>query len=466
MGLISVKRCKCCGRKGVFLTLREGDLCSVCYQKAQEAQEASRIKAELLQKIEEFNESHSLSSLSRTSTVVSCPHSAPYIILDTETTGLNPSSDKIIQLSAIKYNSSGTPVDFYNTYLNPGRPIPAGASRVNGITDDMVSNAPVSAQIIDEFLAFVAGYLIVGYNVTFDLKFLNNTFEGVFSGWKYVDALTMARRFLSMPEYKLSTVSSLIGFVPSSAFHDSFTDCEAVAAVLQHIGEKFQPWIKVFGPALSQSRQEPEISNPSIPCELSGKDFETALGFLSQGEEKRINGDIEAALYFFDRAREIGYTSPMIYESYAKAYRKLKDYEKEISILDEAISHYSGPIADSFMTRKKRAEELMIAARKRENANIQKEQERAEKAEARRKKREMEESKPKKSCKRAIIQYADDGTIIKEFDSISAATQELGISSKCIRDAALGKQKHAGGFCWKYVSPDISDDELSETTSI
>lgn len=260
----------------------------------------------------------------------------------------------------------------------------------------MVSNAPVSSQIIDEFLAFVAGYLIVGYNVTFDLKFLNSTFEDIFSGWKYVDTLTMARRFLSMPEYKLSTVASLIGFTPSSAFHDSFTDCEAVAAVLQHIGEKFQPWIKVFDPALSQPRQEPEPPNSHITCELSNKDFETALGFLSQGEEKRVNGDIQAAIYFFDRAREIGYKSPMIYESYAKAYRKLKDYEKEISILDEAICHYSGPIADSFMARKKRAEELMFAARKREAELTQKEQERSEKAEVRRKKREMEESKPKK----------------------------------------------------------------------
>lgn len=50
MGIISVKQCKRCGRKGIFLTLREGDLCSVCYQKAQEAQEAAKIKAELLKK--------------------------------------------------------------------------------------------------------------------------------------------------------------------------------------------------------------------------------------------------------------------------------------------------------------------------------------------------------------------------------------------------------------------------------
>lgn len=63
------------------------------------------------------------------------------------------------------------------------------------------------------------------------------------------------------------------------------------------------------------------------------------------------------------------------------------------------------------------------------------------------------------------MQYADDGTMVKEFDSISAAANELGISSKCIRDAASGKQKHAGGFCWKYVSPDDSDNESFATAS-
>lgn len=112
MGLISARKCKRCGRTGVFLTLREGDLCSVCYQKNQEAQEAAKIKAELLNKIEEFYESHSLKPTPRSSSVVSCPYSSSYVILDTETTGLNPSSDKIIQLSAIKYDPSGTPIDF------------------------------------------------------------------------------------------------------------------------------------------------------------------------------------------------------------------------------------------------------------------------------------------------------------------------------------------------------------------
>jgi DNA polymerase III subunit epsilon len=44
----------------------------------------------------------------------------------------------------------------------------------------------------------------------------------------------------------------------------------------------------------------------------------------------------------------------------------------------------------------------------------------------------------------------DDGVVIKEFKTIASAVKEVGVSSKSIRDAANGVQKHAGGYCWKY----------------
>ena len=62
----------------------------------------------------------------------------------------------------------------------------------------------------------------------------------------------------------------------------------------------------------------------------------------------------------------------------------------------------------------------------------------------------VEQKKPALVKGRAIIQMDDDQIIIKEFDTIAAAVRETGISSKSIRDAANGVQKHAGGYCWKY----------------
>lgn len=204
----------------------------------------------------------------RSSSVMSCPHHASYVILDTETTGLNPLLDKIIQLSAIKYDSTGAPVDFYNTYLNPGRPIPAGASRVNGITDDMVSIAPKAEEVHDAFLSFLEESLIVGYNVNFDLRFLYSTFGDVFDGWGYVDTLPIARASLWVPDYKLETVASYIGFQPTSSFHDSFTDCEAVAAVLQKIEPDLDNWNKEFRAVKCGELYPPRYGHTVRPCDI------------------------------------------------------------------------------------------------------------------------------------------------------------------------------------------------------
>lgn len=148
---------------------------------------------------------HTKVPATRTPSVLSCPHSDEYIILDTETTGLSPSCDKIIQLSAIKYDSSGSPIAYVNTYLNPGCPIPPAASAINGITDKTVKDAPTVSQVKEEFLSFIGDSLIVGYNVTFDLRFLLNEFGSVFIGRQYVDVLTIARRLLCSPDFKLET---------------------------------------------------------------------------------------------------------------------------------------------------------------------------------------------------------------------------------------------------------------------
>ena len=64
--------------------------------------------------------------------------------------------------------------------------------------------------------------------------------------------------------------------------------------------------------------------------------------------------------------------------------------------------------------------------------------------------KEIAVSVPKKPRGRAILQMDDSGNIIKEFDSIAAAVQEVGVSSKSIRDAASGVQKRAGGYHWMY----------------
>lgn len=94
-----------------------------------------------------------------------------YVVIDTETTGFS-SGDHIIEIAAIKV-IGGNIVDTFSTLINPGVPIPASATRVNGITDAMVQAAPTTEQALQAALAFWEGYPIVGHNVQYDLRMLN-----------------------------------------------------------------------------------------------------------------------------------------------------------------------------------------------------------------------------------------------------------------------------------------------------
>lgn len=379
--------------------------------------------------------------VSRTSSVQSCPHTSDYIILDTETTGLNPYTDRIIQISAIRYDSEGVPISFFDTLLNPCCLVSPQITAINGITNQMVASAPCADQVRDAFLSFLGDALLVGYNVTFDLRFLDQTFPGFFPGRSYVDVLPLARRVLDLPNHKLELVSSAIGFCPETEFHDSFTDCEAVAAVLHHIEADLGFRVTEFSSptARPQARTEP----PPL---------DRGLVFWQQGETLRKDGRFMEAIQLYDRAREMGYTCPVLYESYAMVYRRKGKFEDEIAILEEALRHYpSGPIGESFLDRKTRAQDRLAARIRRDEALRLKEEARTRKAEERRIRMELEAARPKQVSRRAVLQCSDDGTVFREFASIADASREAGVSAKCIRECANGRQKHAGGFCWKYL---------------
>ena len=96
----------------------------------------------------------------------------PFVILDTETTGLTPRfGDRIVEIALLKVRNREI-VDRFESLINPGRPISPGASAINGITDEMVQFSPYFTQIADQVLAFIADSVLVIHNARFDLGFL------------------------------------------------------------------------------------------------------------------------------------------------------------------------------------------------------------------------------------------------------------------------------------------------------
>lgn len=173
--------------------------------------------------------------------------------------------------------------------------------------------------------------------------------------------------------------------------------------------------------------------------------FKTGFPYWEQGEKARKDGRIEEAISFFDKARYNGYVAPALYNSYAMAYRQIKDYDDEILIIEEGISRMPDQ-ASVLEARRNKAIKLLYA----QQETIRKAEAKAHVKTEKKVKKEAATVEPKQPRGQAIVQMADDGTVIKEYESISAAVQEIGVSSKSIRDAANGVQKHAGGYCWIY----------------
>ena len=96
------------------------------------------------------------------------------IILDTETTGLNPlQGDKIIEIAAIELIDHISTERKFHCYINPERDISETSQKIHNISYEMVKDKPIFKDIIDEFLSFIKNDSIIIHNADFDLKFLN-----------------------------------------------------------------------------------------------------------------------------------------------------------------------------------------------------------------------------------------------------------------------------------------------------
>ena len=99
-------------------------------------------------------------------------YTADYVVFDLETTGTSAVNDAVIEISAILVQNGRT-ADEFSTLVNPERPIPYHASKVNHIYDDMVAQAPLFEKALADFDAFIGDRILVGHNIhTFDMRFL------------------------------------------------------------------------------------------------------------------------------------------------------------------------------------------------------------------------------------------------------------------------------------------------------
>ncbi|PZQ49097.1 MAG: DNA polymerase III subunit epsilon [Micavibrio aeruginosavorus] len=96
------------------------------------------------------------------------------IVLDTETTGMDPvKGDKLVEIGCVELENHLPTGKTYHVYINPEREIPPEATAVHGITDDFVKDKPTFGEIVGDFMDFIGNDRLVIHNAEFDVKFLN-----------------------------------------------------------------------------------------------------------------------------------------------------------------------------------------------------------------------------------------------------------------------------------------------------
>ena len=167
-----------------------------------------------------------------------------FIVIDTETTGLNSANDKLVSIAAIRFYD-GVPINRFHTYINPMIPIPSSSTKINGITNEMVATAPKELEaciLLYNFLneAIDGSTIIVAYNSSFDMRFIENAMNrhGIHCNIRHFDVLGFTkRRILNLKNYKQVTVAQHL-CIDSSGAHNALRDCEMCADILLTLLDK------------------------------------------------------------------------------------------------------------------------------------------------------------------------------------------------------------------------------------
>ncbi|RMG31232.1 MAG: DNA polymerase III subunit epsilon [Gammaproteobacteria bacterium] len=162
------------------------------------------------------------------------------VVLDTETTGLDPAEGhRIIEIGCVELVDRRPTRRTFHVYLQPDREIDEGAVEVHGITNEFLQDKPRFADIVDEFLAFVEGAELIIHNAPFDVGFLNHELAllgedrgRIEDHCRILDTLALARRMHPGQRNSLDALCKRYGVDNSGReLHGALLDAEILADV-------------------------------------------------------------------------------------------------------------------------------------------------------------------------------------------------------------------------------------------
>jgi len=212
-----------------------------------------------------------------------------YAIIDVETTGGSPMLDRVIEIAVFVFDGEKI-TDQYATLINPRRPIDPYVTKLTGITEDMVKDAPVFEDIHERLLALTHENIFVAHNVKFDFGMIRQEFKrlGIDFNRKQLDTVNLARRVLpGFNSYSLGNICDSLGIVIHDR-HRARGDAEATVKLLEEI-----------------------LKNPNsakyIEIELShGIDLDLLPPYLSKAEIEKLPEDA-GVFYYKDEVGKVLY---------------------------------------------------------------------------------------------------------------------------------------------------------------
>lgn len=188
-----------------------------------------------------------------------------YVVFDTETTGLLPEKDEVVQIGAVRLvNGRLVEGEVFDTLVDPKRPIPATSTKVHGITDSMIQGAPSMAEAGARFRQFAKDAILVAHNAPFDMAFMKREAEHAkakLDNPVFDTILLSAAIFGADVPHTLDAIAERLEVeIPADLRHTALGDAEATALVLQ----KMLPVLEARGVATFDAALEAMRANARI----------------------------------------------------------------------------------------------------------------------------------------------------------------------------------------------------------
>lgn len=159
------------------------------------------------------------------------------IVLDTETTGLDPlQGHRVVEIGAVELLNHIPTGETYHTFINPQRDVPREAEAVHGISGEFLKDKPLFSQIADEFLEFIGDTMLIIHNASFDVGFLNAELGYIkrppILYERIIDTLALAKKRHPMGPNSLDALCKRYGIdIAKRTKHGALLDSELLANV-------------------------------------------------------------------------------------------------------------------------------------------------------------------------------------------------------------------------------------------